>query len=90
MARLSDWLAKQVAAAIAAEPRIFVAGDLATAAPTARLAEDLGLDSVGRLYLVMVLEESFGLPGDDAEEAAERIVTWGEVLALVEAHGHAP
>jgi acyl carrier protein len=72
-------------AAIQAEPRIFLAKDAQTLADADRLGEDAGFDSVGLLYLVMALEDSFDLEIDDAEAIAERFRTWGDVLDFVEA-----
>lgn len=39
--------------------------DLANAGEDASLVEDLGLNSVGILYLVIAIEESFGIRFDD-------------------------
>ena len=41
------------------------AADLANCTEDARLADDLGLNSVGILYLVIAIEESFGIRFDD-------------------------
>lgn len=70
--------------AIARESRIFVVKDLGTVQPTDRLRDDVGLDSVGLLYLVLAVEEAFDLAIDDAEEVAEHFQTWGDLLAFIE------
>lgn len=75
----------RLVAAVKAEPRIFMTRDLALAADGDRLGADLGLDSVGLLYLVMAIEEAFDAEVDDAEDLAERFATWGQVLDYVEA-----
>ena len=74
-------------AAIAAEPRIYVAHDLASAADGVRLGADLGIDSVGMLYIVMAMEDTFDLAVEDAEEVAEIVETWGGLLDYIEARG---
>lgn len=56
----------------------------AAAADGDRLGQDLGLDSVGLLYLVMAMEEAFDLAIDDAEDLAERFATWGQLLDYLE------
>jgi acyl carrier protein len=76
-------LAQRLDAAIQAELRIFMTRG--AAADSDRLGQDLGLDSVGLLYLVMAMEEAFGLEIDDAEDVAERFATWGQVLDFLEA-----
>ena len=76
-------LATRLVAAVQAEPRIFMTR--AAASDGDRLGQDLGLDSVGLLYLVMAMEEAFGLSIDDAEDVAERFATWGQVLDYLEA-----
>lgn len=48
----------------------------------ARLASDLGIDSLGEVELVLALENSFGLQVSDDEMAGVRTV--GEVASLVE------
>jgi acyl carrier protein len=75
-------LEQRLVAAIAAEPKIFMTR--AAAADADRLGADLGLDSVGLLYLVMALEDAFDLEIDDAEGLAERFATWGQVLDFLE------
>ena len=74
----------RLVAAVEAERRIFLTRPLAAAAETDRLGADLGLDSVGLLYLVLAMEDAFGLEVDDAEDLAERFATWGQVLDHVE------
>jgi acyl carrier protein len=71
--------------AIVNEPRIFIAKAAETLGDGDRLAEDAGFDSVGLLYLVMALEDCFGLEIDDAEAVSENFRTWGELLDYVEA-----
>jgi acyl carrier protein len=79
-----DELKRRLVAAVLAEPRIFMTRELALAKEGDRLGADLGLDSVGLLYLVMALEEAFELEIDDAEDLAERFATWGQVIDFVE------
>ncbi|MDB5095635.1 MAG: hypothetical protein JWM80_56 [Cyanobacteria bacterium RYN_339] len=76
-------LAGRLVEAIRGEPRIFMTR--AAAADGDRLGADLGLDSVGMLYLVMALEDAFALEIDDAEDLADRFATWGQVLDFLEA-----
>ena len=71
--------------AIARESRIFVVKDLESVQEADRLREDVGLDSIGLLYLVLAVEEAFELTVDDAEEVAEHFQTWGDLLSFIEA-----
>lgn len=80
-ARHSLWA--EVAKVLSAETRLSVAKPWAQAQEGDRLAEDLGVDSVGQLYLVMALEAGLKLVVDDAEVAAEGLHTVGEVLDWV-------
>lgn len=82
-ARRSE-LGGRLVTALKAEPRVFVTRDLATAGDGDRLGADLGLDSVGMLYLVMAIEDAFDVEVDDAEDLAERFATWGQVLDYLE------
>jgi acyl carrier protein len=50
----------------------------------ARLAEDLGADSLASVELVMALEESVGVSIDD--EALPGMKTVGDIMAYLEAH----
>lgn len=77
-------IAAKLAAAIAEEPRIFMAKPADSLVDSDRLGEDVGIDSVGRLYLVMAVEELFDLDVGDAEEVAEHFRTWGELLDWIE------
>lgn len=77
----------QLKEAIAREPRIFVVKDLQAVTEADRLREDVGLDSVGLLYLVLAVEEQFDLDIDDAEEVAEHFRTWGDLLTFIEDQG---
>ncbi|OGX37425.1 MAG: acyl carrier protein [Omnitrophica WOR_2 bacterium RIFCSPHIGHO2_02_FULL_68_15] len=52
--------------------------------PEARIAEDLGADSLQRVALVMQLEESFGLKIPD--EDAETLTTVQAVIEYVQKH----
>lgn len=78
-------LHQRLAEAIAREPRIFLSKPALEAAEGDRLREDLGMDSVGLVYLLLTLEDHFELEVEDAEETAETLATWGAVLDLVEA-----
>lgn len=69
--------------AVRREPRVFLSRELATAKPEDRLREDLGLDSVGLLYVVLAIEEAFGIAVDDAEDLAEGFTTWGALVRFV-------
>lgn len=55
--------------------------------PQASFIEDLGADSLDTVELVMALEEEFGI--DIPDEEAEKIGTFGDVLAFVSAHSQA-
>lgn len=48
-----------------------------------RLIEDIGLNSVGMLYLVIVLEESFQIKFDDVGTATFNTI--GDVIDYIEA-----
>ncbi len=50
----------------------------------ARLAEDLGADSLASVELVMALEESVGVSIDD--EALPGMKTVGDIMAYLESH----
>lgn len=52
------------------------------ATPTARLREDLGMDSIGMLYMAMAIEEEFGvrLTSDDLQT----LTTVENVIDLLE------
>ena len=50
---------------------------------SSRLIEDVGLNSVGMLYLVIVLEESFQIKFEDVGTAT--FATIGEVIDYIEA-----
>lgn len=50
----------------------------------ARLAEDLGADSLASVELVMALEEAAGL--SIAEEDAAKLKTVGDIMAYLAAH----
>jgi acyl carrier protein len=80
----ADELRDKLVSAIRNEPRIFLAKDLAGAMAGDRLREDLGLDSVGLLYLVLAIEDAFDVEVDDAEQLAECFSTWGELLRFIE------
>lgn len=47
-----------------------------------KLVDDLGADSLDQIEIVMVVEGEFGIEIDD--EAAERVITVGDVIDLVE------
>ncbi len=56
--------------------------DESLATPSARLREDLGMDSIGMLYMAMAIEEEFGvrLTSDDLQS----LVTVENVIALLQ------
>ena len=56
--------------------------------PDADIRQDLGLDSLGALELITVLEDEFGGAIKDEEIAAVRTVA--DVISLVEAHAPVP
>lgn len=53
--------------------------------PSASFADDLKADSLDLVELIMALEEEFGV--DIPDEAAEKILTVGDALNYVDAHG---
>ncbi|MBM4413814.1 MAG: acyl carrier protein [Chloroflexi bacterium] len=53
--------------------------------PSASFADDLKADSLDLVELIMALEEEFGV--DIPDEAAEKILTVGDALSYVDAHG---
>ncbi|MGB0843218.1 MAG: acyl carrier protein [Alphaproteobacteria bacterium] len=57
--------------------------DESKVAPEASFIDDLGADSLDQVELVMAFEEEFGaeIPDDDAE----KIVTVGDAIGLIEA-----
>lgn len=80
-------IASKLKEAIARESRIFVVKELGAIQEGDRLREDVGLDSVGLLYLVLAVEEAFDLTVEDAEEVAEHFATWGELIDYIEDQG---
>jgi len=52
---------------------------------TSSIRDDLGADSLDELELLMTYEERFGI--EIPEEAVEALVTVGEGVAWLEAHG---
>lgn len=52
--------------------------------PTAKFVEDLGADSLDTVELVMAIEEKFDIEIPDDE--AEKILTFGDVMAYINAH----
>jgi len=57
--------------------------DPARLVPTARLGEDLCIDSLDAVDLTMVLEDEFDIALPD--EVVEKVRTYGEVVELVRA-----
>lgn len=53
--------------------------------PEARFAEELKADSLDLVELIMALEEEFGV--DIPDEVAEKILTVGDALTYIDAHG---
>lgn len=82
---LREDLQAKLIRAIEGEPRIFLGRPLAEARPEHKLRDDLGIDSVGLLYLVLIIEDQFMVEVDDAEALAENFRTWGELLDFLEA-----
>ena len=81
-----DEIQSKLKEAVLAETRIFLPRGLGAVTDSDRLREDVGLDSVGLLYLVLAIEETFNLEIDDAEGLAERFATWGELVNYVSEH----
>lgn len=52
--------------------------------PEARLAEDLGADSLAAVELIMSLEEKAGIHIED--EDAAKLKTVGDIIAYLDAH----
>lgn len=52
--------------------------------PTAKLAEDLGADSLDVVELVMGIEEEFGIEIDDTDYDAGQFATVADVVSYVE------
>lgn len=52
--------------------------------PDAKFVDDLGADSLDTVELVMALEEEFEI--DIPDEEAEKIVTFNDVLAYIQAN----
>jgi acyl carrier protein len=77
-------LVDRLKTAIREEPRIFVGKALDLVQPEDRLREDVGMDSVGLLYLVMAVEEAFDLEVEDAEDLVEHFTTWGDLITYIE------
>lgn len=59
-------------------------GDVDTSAvtPEASLLDDIGINSIGMLYMAMALEEEFGIKFENEDFAAIRTV--GDVIACIE------
>lgn len=53
--------------------------------PEARFAEELKADSLDLVELIMALEDGFGV--DIPDEVAEKILTVGDALTYIDAHG---
>lgn len=77
----------RLASVLEAEPRLQLGQAWASAQEGDRLAEDLGVDSVGQLYLVLTLVEGLGLAVDDPEPIADGLKTIAQVLDWAEALG---
>lgn len=56
--------------------------DTAAVTETASLREDIGINSIGLLYMAMAVEEEFGIKFKNEDFAA--IVTVGDVIACIE------
>jgi len=61
-----------------------LACDIDQVTPEARLAEDLGADSLASVELVMALEEAFGISVADSDLPSLKTV--GDILAYFESH----
>ena len=57
--------------------------DESKVAPAASFIDDLGADSLDQVELVMAFEEEFG--AEIPDDAAEKIVTVGDAIGLIEA-----
>lgn len=64
--------------------RVVFEEDVNTAAvtPEASLREDIGINSIGLLYMAMAVEEEFGIKFKNEDFAAIRTV--GDVITLIE------
>lgn len=56
--------------------------DAAAITPSASLREDVGIDSIGLLYMAMAVEEEFGIKFTN--EDFLKITTVGDVIACIE------
>ena len=56
--------------------------DAAAITPAASLREDVGIDSIGLLYMAMAVEEEFGIKFTN--EDFLKITTVGDVIACIE------
>lgn len=56
--------------------------DPASVTPTASLREDIGMNSIGMLYMAMALEEEFGIKFTNDDLMS--LVTVGDVLRTIE------
>ena len=56
--------------------------DVAAVTPKASLREDIGIDSIGLLYMAMAVEEEFGIKFTN--EDFSRIATVGDVITCIE------
>ena len=57
--------------------------DTAAVTPEASLREDIGINSIGLLYMAMAVEEEFGIKFNNEDFAG--IVTVADVIACIEA-----
>lgn len=56
--------------------------DISTVKPDAELIKDIGMNSIGMLYMAMALEEEFGIKFANADFSELRTVS--DVAALIE------
>ena len=56
--------------------------DTAAVTPEANLREDIGINSIGLLYMAMAVEEEFGINFNNEDFPA--MVTVGDVVACIE------
>ncbi len=57
--------------------------DAASVVPTASLKEDVGINSIGLLYMALALEEEFGIKFKN--EDLQHIITVQDVIDFIEA-----
>ena len=56
--------------------------DLTAVSENSALAGDLGINSIGMLYMAMAIEREFGIKFDNSD--FEKLVTVGDVISVIE------